>query len=65
MLKNSLHCLTRISVVLKISTEIFSCRLQQSSEFYVLAHLTGAIIHEDALAYNDSNSDIFSEDVFS
>ena len=36
-------------------------QMKWSYEFYVLTRFTGAIIHEDALAYDDSTADIFSE----
>ena len=54
------------SVVQKLSTEtsVLSCSsLPLSFEIanHMLSHLIGAIIHEDGLPYDDSDSDIFSE----
>lgn len=66
VLKTFIHSLTKLLLVYKVSTETLvvnwnSLLLRFEISNQMLAHLTGALIHEDRLTYDDSKINIFSE----
>ena len=61
MLKNCIYSLARFSVVHKISAKYELWIFFAILKLQTLAYLTGTRIYEDALIYDDINSDISSE----